>query len=243
VPDFLSFDQYFEANKDSESQALEEALARAEAADAEAQGQLRKAGAQASGGFNPRRDEAGVLQAGEGDITRVASYTDYLTAKRNAQAAWQAVGQGNAAQRALLGQREMTGRAGEAATARNARETRAAAQAQQANAGLRALSAQEQAAAQAKRAAEERRSNQFRDAAKGFYGQVESKWAQQNAFIPFGPANAGSDAQRSAQMLAYGAAQGDYEPETDFQRQGIYSQAWGTPRNTKTVDEYGRPKR
>ena len=71
----MSFDDYLEANADSEEEMLRQAVAAAEAKDAEARGQLRNV---------EKQGAAGELT----DITQAASYGDYLDAKRGSKEAW-----------------------------------------------------------------------------------------------------------------------------------------------------------
>ncbi|MBL0304417.1 MAG: hypothetical protein IPQ23_22450 [Cytophagaceae bacterium] len=128
---FVGFEAFRGLNQDSEDKLMQEAIARAEAADAAAQGSLRKVSREAEGGYGP----GGSFRDVQSDLTKVGSYSDYLKAKQNAANAWAAVSQstgdprtdalrgGRGAQAAEMGKAsasalgaDFTRRAGEAST-------------------------------------------------------------------------------------------------------------------------------
>lgn len=86
---FVDFEAFRGLNQDSEDKLMQEAIARAEAADAAAQGSLRKVSREAEGGYGP----GGSFRDVQSDLTKVGSYSDYLKAKQNAANAWAAVSQ------------------------------------------------------------------------------------------------------------------------------------------------------
>lgn len=77
---FVDYSQFAALNGNDEEQNLQEAMAAAEAADNAAAHQLMKV----------RQQTAGYSEGIEGDITKAASYSDYLVAKQKAAKAWQA---------------------------------------------------------------------------------------------------------------------------------------------------------
>ena len=128
---FVDFEAFRGLNQDSEDRLMQEAIARAEAADETARGSLRKVSREAEGGYGP----GGSFRDPQADLTKVGSYSDYLKAKQNAAQAWAAVSQstgdvrtdalrgGRGAQAAEMGKAsasalgaDFTKRAGEATT-------------------------------------------------------------------------------------------------------------------------------
>lgn len=128
---FVDFEAFRGLNQDSEDRLMQEAIARAEAADEAARGSLRKVSREAEGGYGP----GGSFRDPQADLTKVGSYSDYLKAKQNAAQAWAAVSQstgdvrtdalrgGRGAQAAEMGKAsasalgaDFTKRAGEATT-------------------------------------------------------------------------------------------------------------------------------
>lgn len=128
---FVDFEAFRGLNAETEDKLMQEAIARAEAADAAAQGSLRKVSREAEGGYGP----GGSFRDVQSDLTKVGSYSDYLKAKQNAAQAWAAVSQstgdprtdalrgGRGAQAAEMGKAsasalgaDFTRRAGEAST-------------------------------------------------------------------------------------------------------------------------------
>lgn len=128
---FVDFEAFRGLNQDSEDRLMQEAIARAEAADETARGSLRKVSREAEGGYGP----GGSFRDPQADLTKVGSYSDYLKAKQNAAQAWAAVSQstgdvrtdalrgGRGAQAAEMGKAnasalgaDFTRRAGEAST-------------------------------------------------------------------------------------------------------------------------------
>lgn len=86
---FVDFEAFRGLNAETEDKLMQEAIARAEAADAAAQGSLRKVSREAEGGYGP----GGSFRDVQSDLTKVGSYSDYLKAKQNAANAWAAVSQ------------------------------------------------------------------------------------------------------------------------------------------------------
>lgn len=77
---FVDFNEFSALTQDEERRLMEEAMGRAEEADTMARRNLTRASQQA-------------VDTGAESLTQVGSYTDYLTAKRNARDAWARVGQ------------------------------------------------------------------------------------------------------------------------------------------------------
>lgn len=83
---FVDFNQFAEQNQDEESRLMEEAMARAEAADQAAQGQFARVSQQS----RARYGADGQLTDTTG-ASQTASYADYLKAKKTAASAWAAL--------------------------------------------------------------------------------------------------------------------------------------------------------
>jgi hypothetical protein len=82
---FVDFNQFNELNADEEARMFEQAMAEAEAATEREKLALRKSIEEARGKFNMKE---GAYEGSVGDISQVASYSDYLQSKRDAAAAW-----------------------------------------------------------------------------------------------------------------------------------------------------------
>lgn len=78
---YIDFNQYSDLNADEETRLMEEAMARAEAADATAQQALVRSSQEA-------------IRTGAAGLSKVGSYADYLKAKKSAADAWAQLGRG-----------------------------------------------------------------------------------------------------------------------------------------------------
>lgn len=234
---FVDFNQFLNLNGDEEKRLFDEAMARAEQATQAEKGALRHS-----------ELEAGSSDAAAGDVSKTASYSDYLTAKRNAASAWAALRarsrdpraaavQGavmTPEQRAAAGSADADAQAREDAIAGRVKDQWAGAQTNRA-----ARAAYEKQQADAKAAREKADA----EAANAHYGNVYAKWlANRSGNQTMNP----QDGQRWAQMLSGGVDSGwglpdrtpDQRMNTPNDRRGfaIEEDAWGTrPRST------GRP--
>lgn len=179
---------------DEEQRLLEEAMARAEQADAAAQSSLRSAATDAS-------------NQNVNDITQSASYSDYLAAKRNAANAWAAVTGPDANPRSVrggvanrLGASQRAGAAGDELSRREGvfqgRVGEDYAEKQRNRTALEARRSQEAAAADERQRAGDAAQEQYRQS-------IYSKWAnwdraRRGGFSPGGEIQ---DFQRYAQQL------------------------------------------
>lgn len=96
---FVDFSQEMAGTGDAERRLLEQALARAEEATGKSQQALRNAERDAGG----RYGADGQLTGEESSLSQSASYSDYLSAKGAAKAAWEAVASENLNPRSVRG--------------------------------------------------------------------------------------------------------------------------------------------
>ena len=85
---FVDFNQYYDQNQDEETRLMQEAMDRARGYDAKAQSALGRSQQEAKGHFNAHGVNAGEYTDSQADITKTASYGDYLAAKKDAENAY-----------------------------------------------------------------------------------------------------------------------------------------------------------
>lgn len=234
---YVDFNQYAELNQDEEQRLMEEAMARAEAADQTARQQL------------VRTSQEAVNTGAEG-LSRTGSYQDYLKAKKGAADAWAAVGAEGADPRsaALHGTLRARNGVGARATASAdelaGREERLGQHVGEAYAGAVKGKADREAYAAAQAKAKEDRAKADQDAASAHYAGVYGRWLAGRQAGGVGVQQ--QDLQRQAQMLSGGVDAGFQLPGRTAEQMGtpndrrgwaIEQQAWGTP-----VMQSGRAK-
>lgn len=111
---FVDFSQQLGVSGDEERRLLEQAMSRAQEATTKAQGSLAHAGQEAAGHY----DANGQIVGESADLSKTASYSDYLQAKQSAAQAWAAVGGPTLSPRSVRG--AMQGQLGVDAASRTA---------------------------------------------------------------------------------------------------------------------------
>lgn len=226
---FVDFNQYAALNQDEEQRLMEEAMARAEAADQAAQQQL------------VRTSQEAVNTGAEG-ISHAASYSDYLKAKKSAADAWAAVGAEGADPRSaalhgtLRARNGINDRAAASAAEFAGREGRLGERVSEAYEGAQKGKSDRAAYAKQQADAKKAREDQDAAAAQAHYTNVYGRWLAGRQAGGVGLQQ--SDLQRQAQMLSQGVDSGWKLPDrtaaqmgTPSDRRGfaIEQQAWGTP--------------
>lgn len=230
---FLSFEDYLGANEGTEEDLLRQAVEAAEAKDRDSIQSLRQV-------------EREGAAAGQTDITQVASYGDYLAAKRGSQDAWAKLMQSaDPRQRAVLttlGARMGIGdKAAASGDRMNAREATA-------SGDLKSLAdsrSQWAALNQKRQDADASRRADDATRARDFYEGVYAKGPAGDQGFLTGQRGA-SDRSQWAQMVARGLGSKAFElPGADPSRQrdlqgvreeNVFSAAWGD-RNRNLADE------
>lgn len=224
---FIDYATFEELNRPEEERLMDEALARAQAADEHA----RAAGARASVEAQGRYNTAGQIVGDMADITQTASYSDYLKAKQDAEAARRSVMgptgdfRRDAVREQMGTARGLPGQLAEAQRAQEFREGRRATEAREGYAGVRQQRAAEQERRRAADAEAQRRADAEAQHLAAFQDTLRQRFAQQwqgfdaaaNNFWggykgapahfaiyeqmgPLGSSAGGEDAERLAQM-------------------------------------------
>jgi len=228
---FVDFNQFNELNADEEARMFEQAMAEAEAATEREKTALRLTKQDASGSL---RGPNGRPTAMTDDISKTASYSDYLQAKRDAAAAWAKLSARSrdpllaSVQGAAMTPEQRAAAAGADAAAQ-AREDGAAGEVKsgyEANlqAGAkRAAWEKAQADAAAKRADDDKQNKQtFYD--KIYRDLIGGQWEGD-----FAEGMNGGDIKQRSRWLNTGVEAGDWSPPREKMKGSIYRQAWGRP--------------
>lgn len=168
---FVDASQWAELNQGDEERLLQEAMARAEAADTTAATALRTSRIQAEG----RQADGSLDRSKTATLETVGSYTDYLQAKKSAENAWAAVTAGsndprsNALRDRIRGERGM----GDAAKAAEAQRTSQQDTASKYAIGDVANTAKNKARSEAERAAKEQADRARADRDKRLKGDFQ----------------------------------------------------------------------
>lgn len=189
---FVDASQWADLNQGDEERLLQEAMARAEAADVLTQKALRKSEREAEG-FDANGNRLGQARGfsapGEENpnawdvntLENVGSYTDYLQAKKNAEAAWAAVGaessdpRSNALRNRIRGERGMDTAATSAEAQRKVREEKVSKERIAGVSGMAAARGRSQAERAAKEAADKARADRDKQLKGDFQKTVRKK--------------------------------------------------------------------
>ncbi len=239
---FVDFNQYSDLNRDEETRMLEQAMARAEAASADAQGKLRGVKREAAG----RYGADGQITGEASDIAQTASYSDYLSAKGNAEKAWAAVTASTRnpyadAMRGQIGaQRGVDATAGTAREGLNAQDAAARAQiaGQSESLGRQrtAQAAEKEAKAKALKERADFDAGNYATHMQGIQDRLGKVWAgrDQRATASFGTPGAGG----AQKWTGYETGQMD-ELGRLAKQNGVYD-AWGDTGAWDADVEYGQ---
>lgn len=224
--EFRDFAQMLEIQGGEEERLMREAMERAQAKTGDArQALLRSEDELIRGGM--RGDD------GPDQLSGVASYSDYLKAKRDAAAAWQAAAASNSVGRAVAGRVGLMDEAGRAGDALNAEETRRGAAGAGSVRSLRGSRADDRARREAEAAALTARQGEADTFNREFYGEIGRNLTDRTATNRF--TGQSQDMQRLAQMWLTNS--GEVEAETgkgDLVSVGGGVQALGPSSGTKT---------
>lgn len=234
---FVDFNQYAALNQDEEQRLMEEAMARAEAADQSAQQQLVRTSQEA-------------VNTGAQNIDRVASYSDYLKAKRSAADAWAAVGAEGADPRsaalhgAMRARNGINDRAAASAAELSGREGRLGERVGEAWVGAQKGKADRAAYAEAQAKAKEDRQKADAENKRNYFNSLFGRFADIKN-LSGGPRGvAASDRIGWARQLSSGMDAGDWSLDSYAESTGggfnpankrgtwgsaIEQQAWGAP--------------
>lgn len=244
---YVDFNQYSDLNSEDETRLLEEAMGRAETASANATGKLAGVKREASGHYNPD----GTISGEASDITKAASYGDYLSAHKDAAKAWAALsgqGKGNAnsdsLRNSILARQGRQGTAQAATSALKTDEQNARAQITGQSESLGRQRTQWAALAAEKEKARSEREKSDKDMEAASLTGAYQTWMA-------GRENGGGlspEAQRAAQRLSMGVDSGFRLPDRTSAQQAATSKygdrrgfaieqdAWGT-----NATSFGRP--